>query len=94
MNFNLLNIGVETMEWDVTRYAEKLPKDPSKLTTNALKQKEASLRRQYPPLEGVTASTSCIIVDRHGIILAWYLPGILSNSRQVSYSPYLIGAEI
>jgi hypothetical protein len=84
--FNLLNICIVTMDWDVTRYAKRLPKDPSKLTANALNQKEASLRWQYPPLEEVTASTSCIIVNRHGIILAWYLPGILSNSRQVCLS--------
>jgi hypothetical protein len=60
---------------------ERLPKDPLKLTTNALNQKKALLRWQYPLLEEVTASTSCIIVDRHGIILTWYLPEILSNSR-------------
>jgi hypothetical protein len=79
--FNLLNICVVTMDWNVTCYVERLPKDPSKLTTNVLNQKEASLRWQYPPLEEVTASTSCIIIDRHGIILAWYLLEILSNSR-------------
>ena len=49
----------------------------------AAKEKEGSLKEQYHPLEAVIASTLCIIVDMQGIILAWYLPGILSDSRQV-----------
>jgi hypothetical protein len=71
------------VEWDVTRYAERLPKKPSKPGTKASNEREASLRRRYPPLNGVTASIPCIIVDMQGIILAWYLPGILTDSRQV-----------
>ncbi len=71
------------MGWDITRYAEKLPKKPFKPGTKSSKEKEASLRLQYPPLNGATASAPCIIVDIDGIILAWYLPGILSDFRQV-----------
>ena len=70
------------MEWDATRYVERLPKKPSKPGTKASDEREASLRWQYPPLNGVTASMLCIIVDMQGIILAWYLPGIMTNSRQ------------
>ncbi|KAN0103717.1 hypothetical protein V8E52_011699 [Russula decolorans] len=68
--------------WDVTRYVDMLPKKPSKPGTKKAHEKEASLRRRYPPLDGVTASLPCIIVDMQGIILAWYLPGILTDSRQ------------
>ena len=46
--------------WDVTRYAERLPRKPSKSGTKASNE------------------------DMQGIIMAWYLPGILTNSRQVS----------
>ena len=53
--------------------------------TKASIQNEAAVRRRYPPLDGVTASTPHIIVDEHGIILAWYLPGILSDQRQVGF---------
>jgi hypothetical protein len=63
---------------------ERLPKKPLQPGTKASHAKEASLRRQHPPLNGVMASTPCIIVDMQGIILAWYLPGILTDSRQVS----------
>ena len=71
------------MEWDVTCYAEMLPKKPSKSGTKASNEKEASLRWWYPLLNGDTASLPCIIVDMQGIILAWYLSGILTDSRQV-----------
>src|SRR5258707_12217836 len=72
----------EAVEWDAMHYAERLPKKPSKPGTKASDEREASLRRRYPPLNGVTTSTPCIIVDMQGIILAWYLPGIMTNSRQ------------
>jgi len=32
-------------------------------------------------------SLDSIIVDRHGIILAWYLLGVLSDSRQMGLFP-------
>lgn len=31
----------------------------------------------------VTLSKPCIIHDMHGVVLTWYLPGILNDSRQV-----------
>ena len=62
-----------------------LPKNPSNLGTKASDQNEAMLRRRFPPLKEVKSLTApCILVDRHGIILAWYLPGILSDYRQVA----------
>jgi hypothetical protein len=76
-------LSAVSVEWDATRYAEMLPKNPSKPGTKAAIEKEASLRLRYPPLNEVTASTPCIIVDMHGIVLTWYLPGILSDSRKV-----------
>ena len=57
------------------------------------------MRRRYPPQNESAAdlpiSRPCIIVDMQGIILAWYLPGILKDSRQVCthsllQSPYQI----
>ncbi len=72
------------MGWDVTSYAERLPRKPSKSGTKASNEREASLKWQYPSLNEVTTSMPCIIVNIQGIIMAWYLPGILTNSRQVS----------
>jgi hypothetical protein len=45
--------------------------------------KEASLKREYSPLNKVKASKPCIVVDTHGIILAWYLSEILNDSWQI-----------
>lgn len=75
------------MKWDITRYADKLGQNFPKSGTNGLITKEKSLRKRYPPLKGVTFSAPCIIVDMQGIILTWYLPEILSESRQASVSP-------
>jgi hypothetical protein len=76
------------IEWDVTRYADKLPRKPANAGTKAAKASEASMQRQYPPQNNLATRASisrpCIIVDMQGIILAWHLPGILKDSRQVS----------
>ena len=71
------------VNWDAERYASRLPKKASKKETKAYQERETSLRKRYPPLNGVEVSRPCIIVDMHGVILAWYLPGILKDSRQV-----------
>jgi hypothetical protein len=73
------------VEWDITCYVERLLKKSLWSGTKASHKKEESLRRQHPPLNGVTALMPCIIVDMQGIILAWYLPEILTDSRQVSF---------
>ena len=74
------------MEWDITCYADKLPQQPENSGTKAAQATKASLRRQYPPndlaIKG-PISRPCIIVDMQGIILPWYLPGILKDSQQV-----------
>ena len=75
------------MGWDITRYVDKLPKKPLVQESDAAKAKEASLKQQFAPLDGVMASTPCIIIDAQGIIMAWYLPKILSDSRQVGLLP-------
>jgi hypothetical protein len=72
----------EAVEWDITRYAERVPKNPSKSGTKGSNEKEAALRKRHPPLNGFTASMPCIIIDMQGFILVWYLPGILTDSRQ------------
>src|SRR5882757_894061 len=82
MSYPVDNLLAEMVEWDAMCYAERLPKKPSRSGTKALDEREASLRRHYPPLNDVTASTPYIIIDMQGIILTWYLPGILTDSRQ------------
>jgi hypothetical protein len=73
------------VEWDITHYVERLPKTSLRSGTKASHKKKESLRWQYPPLNGVMASMPCTIVDMQSIILAWYLLGILTDPRQVSF---------
>jgi hypothetical protein len=72
---------------------DKLPKGSTKSGTKAAQKREESMRNQYPPERNSAAkvpiSGPCIIVDRQGIILVWYLPGILNSSWQVDISTHL-----
>ena len=49
---------------------------------------ELDLESSWPKYWGnaeVFVSKPAIVVDLHGRILAWILPGILSKARQVNY---------
>lgn len=79
------------------RYAERLPKKWAKPGTTTAKLANASIAGSYPPRSdlmaaGITISSPCIVVDMHNVILAWYLPGALSDSRQVNPFIRLISA--
>jgi hypothetical protein len=71
------------VDWDATSYEDRLPRKTINTQSKASLAREASLLKNFPPLNGVTASTPCIIVDMQGIIVTWYLPGILNDFRQV-----------
>ena len=65
------------------RYSDGLPKNSPNPESETSKKKEAARRRRYPPeKKTVTVSMPCVVVDMHGIILTWYLPGILTKIRQ------------
>jgi hypothetical protein len=69
--------------WDAERYALRL--NPRQDGMN--KEMEAGLSKNYRPLfqHNRFLSEPMIIVDVHGNILVWYLPGILTTGRQASY---------
>ena len=76
------------IDWDFSRYVDELPKQPTFLDEGTASgtfppNKETRLLDKYPPLNGVKISKPCIIIDKQGIIMLWYLPGILNDSRQV-----------
>ena len=59
------------IEWDITHYMDKLPRQPTNSGTMAGLAAKASLRRQYPLNNSATedpVSKPCIIVDMQGII--------------------------
>jgi hypothetical protein len=71
------------MPWDVVRYADTLPKTYINPGSETSKKKEARRQRRYPPEKNkATVSMPCVVVDMHGIIVTWYLPGILTKFRQ------------
>ncbi len=74
--------------WDATRYAERLPKKSTNRPSKTAKYTEDRLQKRFPPqtdlAAGKTLTRPCILVDMDSVILAWYLPGILDGSRQVS----------
>jgi hypothetical protein len=69
--------------WDAEHYSHRL--EPRQNGMHA--DKELSSMKNYPPLfqpnRFLTEPT--IIFDIHGKILVWYLPGIMTQSRQECY---------
>ena len=81
---NLRCVRLEKVSWDTKCYLQKLPKTSFKEGSKVAVNSRASLRKQYPPLLADDVnSCPCIIVDMHGVILAWYLSGVLSKYQQV-----------
>ena len=68
--------------WDAVRYADRL--SPRESGRN--EEREAKLASEYPPpvdLLQMVVDVPSIVVDMHGVILAWYLPQVLSPKCQV-----------
>ena len=73
------------VDWDVTHYSDRVSRKLANSGTQTAKKAEASLRKSYPPcMVAEIISKPSIIVDMHGTILAWCLPGMLKDSWQVS----------
>ena len=72
----------EYIALDVTHYIEKLSKQLSQPGTKGSNSIENKMREQHSLPNEDMASNPHIIVDADGIIMTWYLPEILSNSRQ------------
>jgi hypothetical protein len=67
-------------QWDVRRYADHI----GLKFTGINDQYEEMLQRTFKPLKvNHLEIAPCIITDRHGHILFWYLPNILRPERQV-----------
>jgi hypothetical protein len=73
---------VTLKDWDAQRYDASLPKKP----TGRNEPDEERMTQRYPlddEYKDRLISEPAIIVDQHGRIVAWYLPGALAKSRQV-----------
>jgi hypothetical protein len=86
-NLFLISVAV-TVSWDAVRYADSL----TRRQTGKNDQFEGRLANRFPVDEenkGRFISVPCIIVDRNGVILCWFLPGALSSQRQVNNSVFI-----
>ncbi|KAF9230690.1 hypothetical protein BU15DRAFT_83314 [Melanogaster broomeanus] len=64
---------------DIRRMAESL--GPNETGTN--EQKEQSLKERFPVEEAKEMiSDPTLLLDQTGVVLAWYLPGVLSHEFQ------------
>ncbi|KIK97711.1 hypothetical protein PAXRUDRAFT_135758 [Paxillus rubicundulus Ve08.2h10] len=70
-------------EWDADRYVNAVKAGPPR-SSESRKVAQLKLDKYYRPLELGHLIEPATIVDIHGQILVWYLPGILTNFRVVS----------
>jgi hypothetical protein len=68
--------NTETVEWDVTRFVDKLKKKTGKQSEPDMPVDEVELTPLREP---------ATIVDQQGRVLAWALPGILHPNRLVRW---------
>ena len=72
---------------DVRRYANHIGLKHSGISDDVAEK----LQRLFKPLKADHLKiTPCIITDRHGHILLWYLPNILRPERQVRTHIHMI----
>jgi hypothetical protein len=70
------------LSWDVLHYSRRLPRIQTIKTVHKVVD---GLHGRYPTVHLTKLTT---IIDAHGRIVLWYLPGILTPERQVWYSCY------
>jgi hypothetical protein len=76
-------IAAERMTWSVTDYQEELLLKKGKRCTGMQDEIEQELLRLFPPDDKETIVKPTSVVDCNGIILLWFLPGLLNSQRKV-----------
>lgn len=71
------------MNWSVTEYEAELRRKGKRITGHN-EELEKSLEALFPPVKPTEfIGSPCVVVDRDGIVILWYLPGIFSRKRRV-----------
>ena len=83
----MLVCNVVQMEWDVTRFADSV----KNTRVHEDKEAEADLRLPlyFRQAEFGKLTTPATILDMHGRVMVWALPGILNPKRLVNNSTHL-----
>lgn len=80
---SLILIITVKVPWDAVRYADRItPK-----MTGRNREAELELRMRFKPVshgEPLVLDKPATLVDSHGVILAWYMPNLISLRKQVS----------
>jgi hypothetical protein len=71
------------MNWLVSDYMAELRRMGSRCTGQQ-PDVEDRLLKMFPPGENEMVDTPCVVLDLDGIILLWYLPGLVNLKRRVS----------
>jgi len=71
------------LNWSVMDYVDTLSAMGTRCT-GTQEHVEGRLRELFPPAEAEIMTSPTVIVDSEGIILVWFLPGLMSMNRQVS----------
>jgi len=76
-----LTPDLERTSWDARRYSDKVGMRNAGQNANS----ESLLQTSFPPIHEPAKYEikPMVIINKFGSILLWYLPGILSNNRQV-----------
>jgi len=73
------------MGWSVRDYLAGL-QEKGKRCSGLQEKVEESLRQMFPPGKTEKMCRPGVIVDSEGVILVWFLPGLLCSRRQVRKS--------
>jgi hypothetical protein len=77
-----LNVRAAALSWSIADYEKE---------SRGLRKSEwRTLDTKFPPLAGsrpdgseILVRAPTVVLDKHGVIVWWYLPGILQKKRQV-----------
>jgi len=76
-------MGTEQTAWSVVQYLVEL-KRLGKCCTGMQEHVEGELLQLFLSGAIQTISEPCVVLDSEGIILLWFLPGLLGRKRKVS----------
>src|ERR1700677_2441859 len=68
--------------WDVKQFADRVKNSQVK-GNGGISSSDLSLSKYFPQANFDDLKVPAVITDCHGLILAWHLPGVLTESRVV-----------
>ena len=76
-------VGLEVVDWDFDRFSEAVKIGVKGQKNQEKRRKNLAVFFNMTKMGKIVKPTT--IVDQHGRILVWYLPGILCPDRTVSF---------